>query len=75
MVAIMNSPYVGFVVIWMRHCYGKAVVDFMSIRHGGHASKSDDTEVADMKDSEILSLVIGIIGVVLSAIIVGSTIG
>lgn len=47
----------------------------MSIRHGGHASKSNDTEVADMKDSEILSLVIGIIGVVLSAIIVGSTIG
>ena len=62
-------------VIWTRHCCGKAVVDFMSIRHGGLASKSDEEEVADMKDSEILSLVIGIIGVVLSAMIVGSTIG
>ena len=31
----------------------------------------DEEEVADMKDSEILSLVIGIIGLVLSAITVG----
>ena len=47
----------------------------MSHRYGGLASKSYDREVADMKDSEILSLMVGIIGLVLSAIIVGATIG
>ena len=39
----------------------QAVVGLMSLRHGGLASKSYDREVAGMKDSEILSLVVGII--------------
>lgn len=52
----------------------QAVVGLMSLRHGGLASKSYNREVAGMKDSEILSLVVGIISLVLSAIIVGATI-
>ena len=39
------------------------------------ASKSYEEEVTDMKDSEILSLIINIISLVLSAVIVGVTIG
>ena len=59
-----------------RHCaFGTAVAGLMSHRYGGLASKSYYREVADMKDSEILSLMVGIIGLVLSAIIVGATIG
>lgn len=50
-------------------CFG-----FMSFRHGGYPPNLSDKEVADMNSYVSLEDVIGIIGLVLSAIIVGITI-
>ena len=47
----------------------------MSFRHGGLASKSNEEEVALMNDYEVINVVIGIIGLVLTAVAVGITIG
>lgn len=66
----MNMLLISY---WHYHTVG-GCFGFMSLWHGGCASKSLlDKEVADMKDKDIINIIIGIIGLVLTAMLVGAT--